>query len=92
MKKSHKGEHLGCLYTFTKIPHKIRISLELRRSVFSSDRIRRALTVARSYGLDPRQVYEECVKENGGYAKTNQGFPQYVDVDPSWASSPSALE
>ena len=63
MNKSHEGDNdtdRPC--AFTKIPHKVRIGLNLRGSI-SPEKIRRDLAVAQAYGLDPREVYEECVQE-----------------------------
>jgi hypothetical protein len=81
MNKPHEGVNdtdRPC--TFTKIPHKVRIGLNLRGSI-SPEKIRRDLAVAQAYGLDPREVYEECVQElwNGD---RKQPFPQYCEVEP----------
>ena len=72
-----------------KIPHKIRLGLALRRPV-SAERIRRDLAIAQAYGLDPHQLYAECLEENvGTNGNVKQALPPYVEVDPSPAESVS---
>ena len=78
---AHKSDHNHRLCIFRKIPHKVRIGLGLQRSI-SFERIRRDLAVAQAYGLDPREVYEECVQELRN-RHTKQSFPQYCEVEPS---------
>ena len=89
MNQPYEGIDINRRCTASKIPHKVRIALTLRGSI-STDRIRRDLEIARSYGLDPREVYEECVQEllEGHW---NRPFPPYGEVEPAWVSTPITL-
>jgi hypothetical protein len=77
-----ESKHVYRPAAFSKVPHKFRIGLALRGSI-SLQRIRRDLALARAYGLDPRQLYAECIEEIlAGKGRANT-FPQYTDVDPN---------
>lgn len=73
---------------FIKVPHKVRIGLALR-GPFSPQRIRRDLALAQAYGLDPRQLYAECIEEITMSKSLASPFPQYCDVDPNRLMSES---
>jgi hypothetical protein len=75
-------EHVYRPAAVRKVPHKIRIGLALRGSI-SVQKIRRDLALARAYGLDPRQLYAECIEEIlAGKGRAN-AFPQFTEVDPN---------
>ena len=50
------------LLRFRKVPHKVRMGLAIRQAL-SVERIRRDLALAQLYGLNPRQLYAECLEE-----------------------------
>ena len=85
MNKSLEGDRTHRPYTVSKVPHKVRIGLHLR-GLISPEKIRRDLAVAVAFGLDPREVYEECVQDllNG---HTKLPFPPYCEVEPFLASA-----
>lgn len=85
MSNSLEGDRTHRPYTVSKVPHKVRIGLRLRGHI-SPEKIRRDLAVAVAFGLDPREVYEECVQELLN-AHTKLPFPSYCEVEPFLASA-----
>ena len=83
-----KPHHARRPAVFIKVPHKVRIGLALR-GLLSPQRIRRDLALAQAYGLDPRQLYAECIEEITMSKTLAYPFPQYSDVDPNQLMSES---
>lgn len=85
MDKLLEGDRTHRPYTVSKVPHKVRIGLHLR-GLISLEKIRRDLAVAVAFGLDPREVYEECVQDLLN-VHTKLPFPPYCEVEPFLASA-----